>query len=318
MTLHSRISDPHTDFFTDNKSSDSVQIWSPQITSFIASQVAKHRPMVLVTSGGTIVPLENNTVRFLDNFSAGTRGACSAEHFIRNGYAVIFLHRQFSLLPYSRHYSHSTHCFLDFMDLDDDGHGGLQTVILGQYEEEMRSVLKDYKRAKQENLLLVVSFITVAEYLFLLRDIAQCMAPLGSNALLYLAAAVSDFHLPPEKMSVHKIQSQGGRCLTLHLEPVPKFLTRLVKHWAPQAMIVSFKLETEERLLIPKCRNALKRYGHQLVIGNLLDRRKNEVILVQQDSESWIRVKDGELEDKLVTEVIGRHKRWAVKMKSSI
>jgi len=198
--------------------------------------------MVLVTSGGTTVPLEMNTVRFLDNFSAGTRGACSAEHFIRNGYAVLFLHRQFSLLPYSRHYSHSTHCFLDFMELEHNANGTTQTKILGQYEEEMRSVLMEYKRAKEENSLLVVSFVTVTEYLFLLRDIAQSMAPLGSNALLYLAAAVSDFHLPPEKMSEHKIQSQGGRRLVLDLEPVPKFLRKLVEHWAPQAMIVSFKV----------------------------------------------------------------------------
>jgi hypothetical protein len=36
-------------------------------------------PLVLVTSGGTVVPLERQTVRFLDNFSAGTRGAISAE-----------------------------------------------------------------------------------------------------------------------------------------------------------------------------------------------------------------------------------------------
>lgn len=30
-------------------------------------------------SGGTTVPLEQNTVRFIDNFSAGTRGSSSAE-----------------------------------------------------------------------------------------------------------------------------------------------------------------------------------------------------------------------------------------------
>jgi phosphopantothenate---cysteine ligase (ATP) len=63
---------------------------------------------------------ENQTVRFIDNFSAGTRGACSAEYFIENGYAVIFLHRKFSLLPYARHYSHTTNCFLDFMVERDD------------------------------------------------------------------------------------------------------------------------------------------------------------------------------------------------------
>ena len=68
------------------------------------------------------MPLEKNTVRFLDNFSAGTRGACSAEYFHKEGYAVIFLHRQFSLEPYSRHYSHSTHCFLDYLQTSKDGH----------------------------------------------------------------------------------------------------------------------------------------------------------------------------------------------------
>ena len=40
-----------------------------------------HKRIALVTSGGTTVPLENNTVRFIDNFSAGTRGATSAECF---------------------------------------------------------------------------------------------------------------------------------------------------------------------------------------------------------------------------------------------
>ncbi|KAG1894058.1 major facilitator superfamily domain-containing protein [Suillus fuscotomentosus] len=33
------------------------------------------------------------SVRFLDNFSAGTRGATSAEYFLKAGYAVIFMHR---------------------------------------------------------------------------------------------------------------------------------------------------------------------------------------------------------------------------------
>lgn len=37
------------------------------------------RRIVVVTSGGTTIPLERNTVRFIDNFSTGTRGAKSAE-----------------------------------------------------------------------------------------------------------------------------------------------------------------------------------------------------------------------------------------------
>lgn len=40
------------------------------------------RPIACVTSGGTTVPLERNCVRFIDNFSAGTRGAMSTEQFL--------------------------------------------------------------------------------------------------------------------------------------------------------------------------------------------------------------------------------------------
>lgn len=47
------------------------------IGAFIAQST---RPIALVTSGGTTVPLEKNTVRFIDNFSHGERGALSAEY----------------------------------------------------------------------------------------------------------------------------------------------------------------------------------------------------------------------------------------------
>ena len=41
------------------------------------------RPIVCVTSGGTCVPLERRCVRFIDNFSGGTRGALSTEQFLQ-------------------------------------------------------------------------------------------------------------------------------------------------------------------------------------------------------------------------------------------
>jgi phosphopantothenate-cysteine ligase len=58
-----------------------------EISLLVESFILKNnsRKVVLVTSGGTTVPLEKNTVRFLDNFSAGTRGAASAEAFIEQG-----------------------------------------------------------------------------------------------------------------------------------------------------------------------------------------------------------------------------------------
>lgn len=48
-----------------------------RIASFINEK--RGQEIVLVTSGGTAVPLERQTVRFLDNFSTGNRGALSTE-----------------------------------------------------------------------------------------------------------------------------------------------------------------------------------------------------------------------------------------------
>lgn len=268
-----------------------------------------NRPVVLITSGGTTVPLENQTVRFIDNFSAGTRGATSAEYFLDAGYAVIFLHRQFSLLPYSRHYSHSTNCFLDFLAEGPDG----EVVAKQEYKDKMLEVSRKYTAAKKENRLLVLPFTTVSEYLWELKEIATLMQPLGRRGLFYLAAAVSDFFIPKDRLSEHKIQSSEiskqrqygtmetksnqesppaeAKKLMIDLDPVPKFLKNLVEGWAPQGMIVSFKLETDPSILVEKAKAALKRYSHHLVIGNLLSTRKWEVVFVAPDAEEhWIRV----------------------------
>lgn len=255
------------------------------------------------------MPLENQTVRFIDNFSAGTRGATSAEYFLEAGYAVIFLHRQFSLLPYSRHYSHSTNCFLDFVT---EGDGG-EVVANQEYQDKMLDVLRKYTVSKKRNTLLLLPFTTIADYLWELKEIAVLMRPLGSMGLFYLAAAVSDFFVPRDRLTEHKIQSSDmneqanhselsgdaagketnnfGKKLIIDLDPVPKFLKSLVQGWAPEGMIVSFKLETDPSLLISKAQGALRRYAHHLVIGNLLSTRKWEVVFIAPNSEeNWIRV----------------------------
>jgi phosphopantothenate-cysteine ligase len=274
---------------------------------FINRHANHGRRLVLVTSGGTTVPLETQTVRFIDNFSAGTRGATSAEYFLQNGYAVIFLHRQFSLLPYSRHYSHNTRSFLDYMK-EEDG----RVVVDQQHQDEMLRVLRQFSEAKRDNKLLILSYVTITEYLWNLREVAKLMRPLGPSAMFYLAAAVSDFFVPQDRMVEHKIQSNEefahdaktsdahtklpaarteGRSLVIDLEPVPKFLKQLVDGWAPEAMIVSFKLETDPSILVTKARYSLNKYAHHLVIGNLLLTRKWEVVFVSAlDGEKWIRV----------------------------
>lgn len=284
-----------------------------QIGEFVDFHRNSGKPVVLVTSGGTTVPLENNTVRFIDNFSAGTRGATSAEYFLENGYAVIFMHREFSLLPYLRHYSHTTNCFLDYM-VEEKG----KVQIAPQFSAEMLVVLRKYRAAQSSNLLLLVPFTTVNQYLYTLKSVLVIMQRIGSRALFFLAAAVSDFFLPSSRMPTHKIQAQPSGKLVVDLEQVPKFLRRLVDSWAPLAMIVSFKLETDSSLLIKKASQALLRYQHLLVIGNLLQTRKLEVVIVTPDGhEDWVRLTPAEadagveIESLIIPLVVQAHAAYA-------
>ena len=55
------------------------------------------------------------------------------------------------------------------------------------------------------------------------------------------------------QMWEHKLQSSEG-VPNLKLALVPKMLTPLVRHWVPEAFVVSFKLETNQDLLIVKAR----------------------------------------------------------------
>ena len=52
-------------------------------------------------------------------------------------------------------------------------------------------------------MLLLVAYTTVFQYLFFLREISRLLAPLGPQAVVYLAAAVSDFYIHPANMVGH-------------------------------------------------------------------------------------------------------------------
>jgi phosphopantothenate-cysteine ligase len=144
----------------------------------------------------------------------------------------------------------------------------------------MLSILKAHHLVHQLNLLHTISFVTVNEYLYLLRAVAQVLGEpslgLGRRAMLYLAAAVSDFFIPQQKLasltplfsllfsfslsvskssvekkkkknyspllqSEHKIQSGKGS-LVIEMDAVPKVLKDVTNEWSNQAFIVSFKV----------------------------------------------------------------------------
>ena len=82
------------------------------------------------------------------------------------------------------------------------------SVVLSMYlisvqsdkAQQLVSILQRYHEAQRKHRLLLVSFTTLGEYLHLLRETCSALQPLGSRAMLYLAAAVSDFYIPADMM----------------------------------------------------------------------------------------------------------------------
>jgi len=230
-------------------------------------------PTVVVTSGGTKVPLEQRTVRFVDNFSTGTRGSRSAEAFLAAGYRVIFAHRVGSKQPYVSHLSPAQ--IFDALSLQG-------TDLTADPDSGLHQLVADRKAALDSQALIEIPFESVDDYLWLLRVLGTGLAHLGSNVMFFLAAAVSDYYVPLGSLPEHKIQSSAD-ALTLTLDPVPKLLGALTSLWAPDALIVSFKLETDKDLVEPKARKAIAKYNVDIVVANRLDNRNSLVHLVFSD-----------------------------------
>jgi len=310
-------------FFDSNPAPPNLATREQQLEKFCSHQSSEGRPIALVTSGGTTVPLELNTVRFVDNFSSGARGSASAEYFLKQGWAVVFLFRSGSLQPFARHL-HPSSLLSALQEQPTSSSSSSLLLPPGPECSRLLPVVREAREA--EGRLLQIDFSSLSSYLWLLRAAALALAERKEGAsgsketqcengskemqgengssvrnLLYLAAAVSDFYIPNGDLPVHKIQSSEG-APSIQLQCVPKMLAPLAQHWKGKSALVSFKLETDSNILVMKARKALDKYGHKLVIGNLLDTRKREVLLVFKDRMEEVMLSEAELETGLEIE----------------
>uniref|UniRef100_A0A0A9XQ10 Phosphopantothenate--cysteine ligase n=1 Tax=Lygus hesperus TaxID=30085 RepID=A0A0A9XQ10_LYGHE len=170
--------------------------------------------------------------------------------------------------------------------------------------------------------MLLISFISLTEYLWLLKEATAALKNHKSKALLYLAAAVSDFYIPYDQLAEHKLQSSDG-APDIKLALVPKILAPLVSKWVPQALTISFKLETDPKILLKKCHDALNKYKHRIVIGNLLATRRTAVIIVTPTEQYTLELSPDdiaagvEIEAKLVADITRRHEMFIAESASS-
>jgi phosphopantothenate---cysteine ligase (ATP) len=264
----------------------------------VSSLIQTDRPIALVTSGGTTVPLEKNTVRFIDNFSTGQRGAASAEYFLERDYLVIFFHRSTSTLPFQRH---------------------LKTIFDQSPSKNTNAALDAYEKYKAS--LLLVPFQTVTEYLNGLEQICRLLKPFGRSVLIYACAAVSDYYIPEDQLTEHKIPS-GQDELMIRLKPVPKLLGSIKGEYTPDAFVVSFKLETDETVLRDKCLHSGQKYQQDVIIGNLLHTRANQVQIFERLAQQWTTIdrdvnpaSSREIEDRIVEFLWNKHRIYRMDTK---
>ena len=206
-------------------------------STFLKVNEAKKRFLSVVTSGGTRVALEKQMVRSLENFSTGLRGARITECLIDDRrYAVVFLMRRGSKLPYARHYTIQQ--FIDsslFRPLECGVHFG---------NEVASAACQRLRDSIVEKRLMVIEYESVQEYLFTLYRIANLSARFGERVMFCLAAAVSDYFIPQKELSTDKLPSTN-ETLTITLRKVPKCLALLSTKWAPKAFVISFKVRSK-------------------------------------------------------------------------
>lgn len=280
LGAHDKGDDENVDaFFESAPKLNDEEFVQQSVESFIDQQSKRGCRVVCVTSGGTTIPLERRCVRFIDNFSSGTRGASSTEYFLKAGYAVIFLYRRGTLQPFCRFVPENSLLAV----LEPSSSSGIQ--LRAEYCGAVEHAVRAHYEAVMQNNLLKVPYTTLFEYLQILRIIAMNMNQLQKRAMFYLAAAVSDFYVPWESMIEHKIQSAEGP-LDMQLAAVPKMIKILKEQWAPSAFYITFKLETDLQILLLKAKGALEKYGVHAVVANELLTRSNKVTVVTAYGET--------------------------------
>jgi phosphopantothenate-cysteine ligase len=127
--------------------------------------------------------------------------------------------------------------------------------------------------------------------------------------ITYACAAVSDYYIPNDQLIEHKILS-GQNELIFRLEPVPKLLGFIKGEYEPKAFLVSFKLETDEKILEDKCLQSPEIYNQNIIIGNIVKIRTNQVRIFERKEKQWtiiIRSQDKEIKIEIIKFLSNKH-----------
>lgn len=137
-------------------------------------------------------PQDTDAVNSLETMGSGNRGAACAESFLKAGYWVVFLYRNDSLRPFARVLSKRVKkagaSLLEQLRVNPQT-GRVELALEGGDPEDeagLRKAMADHAALKGR--LLELPFVSLYEYLFLLREACLAVRPFGPYASLFLAA----------------------------------------------------------------------------------------------------------------------------------
>ncbi|KAF7459326.1 phosphopantothenate--cysteine ligase [Cryptosporidium felis] len=276
-----------------------------------------NRSIAVITSGGTYVPLEKNMVRFIENVSTGTRGAHSAEHFLKSGFSVLFFHRKGSHLPFTVDCPSKHDLIMEIVK-------SIASSKEREYNDKLYSEIfieSSKNLVKYADKLFLMEFGSITEYFDGIKEITLLTGKFSKNVIFFLAAAVSDFYIPEKLLSHNKISINSCEnldldsedltpCLKLDLYSSPKSV-HYIRDSSPNSFLVLFKLETEVEVLLDKSMNLLSKYNADVICANLLHDRRDKVTILTRDSRIELKkVDDDPIEKSIVANIISIYRQF--------
>ena len=118
--------------------------------------------------------------------------------------------------------------------------------VKDEHTSHLLNTVQTYQQMTKEGRILQIDFSTLVDYLHLLRACSLILSRAGRNSMLYLAAAVSDFYIPRDKMVMiptHEVQTQNllqTWSMSLSIYSGFPFCRDCQSSWLPVKLFASF------------------------------------------------------------------------------
>ncbi|KAJ8525883.1 hypothetical protein ON010_g15244 [Phytophthora cinnamomi] len=260
--------------------------------------------------------------------------------------AVIFVHREDSLRPFTRHFQKyiQNGAFMDMFRLQDNGLV-LSGVDISQ-QLQFQKIAQLYTECSTR--VLNLSFTSVQQYLMLVRLTAKAMEVAKDRGVVVLAATLMDFYVPvdPPAAAMEAADEAGGvepapsstsssssssssskHSKTRHIKKlakkiakkksdefsvnfvrVPNMIRKIRKDWCPKAFLITCKHQLDSGEDIEAAHADLEKWGVDVIAGN---HHSREILLITEQEETIVTCPDDEdINDAFASAVADMHRSF--------